>query len=140
MKLVALLPFMESEEIKELAIKIINEEVKGIKLVITYPFLRNEDLDEIIELCIEKGRSKDINHALPFASKETIAKILKGIEDGTLEGINSTMLFPFLGKKERKSIFDDLVKKAATQAAQDSDVEVEIYDDEEEIEIEIDEE
>jgi mannose/fructose-specific phosphotransferase system component IIA len=139
MKLVALLPFMESEEIKELALKIINGEVKGIKLVILYPFLRNEDLDEIIELCIENNRSKDVNYALPFASKETIAKIHKGVEDGTLTGINSHMLFPFLGKEQRKSIFDDLVKQATEKAAQESDKEDDLYD-EEEIEIEIDEE
>ena len=116
MKLVGLLPFMESNEIKELALKIINGEVKGVKLVVLFPFLRNEDLDDVIDLCIEKGLTKEINRALPFASKDRVNAIYEAVQAGKLEGINENMLFPFLGKEHRKSLFDSLIKKAHEEA------------------------
>lgn len=131
MKLLKILPFMESQEIKDLAIQIINGESKGIKLVLCYPFLNREDLDEVIELCIEKGQSKDVNLALPFASKETIKKIYEGIKSGSLKGISEHMLFPFLSKEQRKSVFDDLVKEAANDPSQEEDDEIYVDDEEE---------
>ena len=140
MKLVTMLPFMESEEIKELALKVINKEVKGIKLVVLYPFLRREDLDEIVELCIEKGLSKELNWALPFVSKKTIEKIYEGIKDGSLKGIKEHMLFPFLGKEQRKTIFDDLVKQAQENASDDDDDELNDEDFEFDVEDEKEEE
>lgn len=119
--LVTLLPFMDSQEIKELAIKVVTGETKGIKLVILFPFLRRQDLDEVIDLCIEQGQAKHVNYALPFASRETVKKIYEGIKSGKLKGINEHMLFPFLDQDLRKSIFDDLVQKAHENAKDDKE-------------------
>jgi hypothetical protein len=111
-KLTKILPFMESEELKELAIKIINEEVKGVKFVVLLPFLSRSDLDEIIELLIEKKNSKYLRYCYPFCSKESIKKIYEGIKDGSIEGLKEETIFPFLGKDMLKGMFDKYVKDA----------------------------
>lgn len=127
-RLVSILPFMETEELKELALKIINEEVTGVRLVTLYPFLSGDDLDEIIDLCIEKGKSKEITHSIPFLRRETITKIHNGIQDGTITGINQYSILPFLGKSDLKSMFDNLVKAAATDPDVASDVDDDDFD------------
>lgn len=124
MKLAALLPFMESDDLKELALKIIEGEVKGVKLVILYPFLRGKDLDEIIDICLEKGYTKEVKHALPFVNQETIKKIYQGVKDGSIEGIKEHSIFPFLGRSELKEMFDELVKEATENASESVDEEV----------------
>lgn len=115
-KLVMLLPFMEAEELKDLAMKIINKEVQGVKIMMLYPFLNSEDLNEVVNLCIEKGETKAINTAIPFLNKEMINKIYEGVKDGSIKGVKEHMLLPFLGKKMRKGLFDDLIKEATEYA------------------------
>ena len=121
MKLISLLPFMESNELKDLALKIINGEVKGVKLVMLYPFLDREGLDEVVEVLIEKGEGRGLTHALPFMSKVSVQKIYEGIKDGSIKGVKEHMLIPFLGKSQVKDLFDDLVKKAQENSTEDSD-------------------
>ena len=111
-KLVRLLPFMDAEELKELAMKIINGEVTGVNLSVLFPFLHGEDLQEISELLIEKKDVKNLKRMIPFVRKSTIEKIYQGIKDGSLEGIDEVYLYPFLGKDMLKSMFNDLVKDA----------------------------
>ncbi len=111
-KLIYILPFMESEELKELALKIINEEFKGIRLRMLFPFLLRDDLDAIIDLLIEKKKSRQLNFALPFMSKQKIQQIYEGIIKGEIEGVHERALYPFLGKEELKNMFDHLVKEA----------------------------
>jgi len=133
-KLVRLLPFMDGEELKELALKIVNGEVKGVKLVILYPFLNSEDLNEIVELCIEKGLSKEVTTAIPFLSSKMIDKIYDGIREGKITDIKEQVLFPFIGKAKRKVMFDDLVKEATKNFEEG----VKTDFDEEDIDIDID--
>jgi mannose/fructose-specific phosphotransferase system component IIA len=129
MKFAGILPFMESEELRDLAFKIISGEQKGVKLVMLYPFLNNDHLEEVIDKCIEENYSKYINMALPFASSKTVRKIYEAVKEGTLTGINSNMLFPFLDKELRKSVFDDLIKKAnESGTAEDDDLDDEDFD------------
>jgi len=103
MKLIHLLPFMDKEELKELAAKIINGEAKGVNLVVLYPFLDRADLDELVDQLLEKQNYKPIYGALPF-----------------------------LGKDKIKAMFDDIVKHATEtgEAAADEDVS-DLFEDEE---------
>jgi hypothetical protein len=137
-KLTHILPFMETEELKDLAKKIINEEVKGVKLVTVFPFLSNEDLDEVVDLLIEKGKGKKLSYVLPFASKKTIKKIMDGVKDGSITGLKEHYLYPFLGNEELKSMFDKLVKEAQENAEDDDDDDDEA-DEVEEVEDDFDE-
>ena len=118
-KLTHILPFMESEELKELALKIVNEEVKGVKLLHLFPFLSNEDLDEVVELLIEKGQGKQLTYVLPFVSKKTLNKIYEGIQEGKITGVKEQVMYPFLGKDKLKSMFNNLVEKATKEAEQE---------------------
>lgn len=116
MKLIQLLPFMENEEIKELALQILNNEVEGIKLVVVYPFLSSEDLDEIVDILIERKETRSLQMALPFISREKVSAIHEKVQSGELEGIKETMLLPFLGKKAIKRMVKDLINQAKEQA------------------------
>ena len=112
-KLVRLLPFMDGQELKDLAMKIINGEVKGVNLSVLFPFLRSSDLTEISELLLEKKDVRNLKRLVPFARQETIEKIYQQVKGGNLEGFNEVYLYPFLGKDMIKSMFNDLVKEAA---------------------------
>lgn len=111
-KLVRLLPFMGKDELKDLAMKIINGEVQGVSLSMLFPFLHGEYLTEIADLLIEKKDVKNLRKVIPFARKETVQKIYDGVKDGTLEGFDETYLYPFLGRDMLKGLFDKLVKEA----------------------------
>ena len=118
-KLIHILPFMESEELRELALNIINEEVKGVKLVHLFPFLSNDDLDEIVDLLIEKKMGRQLTCVLPFVSKKTLNKIYEGVQEGKITDIKEHVMYPFLGKEKLKSMFNDLVKKAQKEAEEE---------------------
>ena len=123
MKLMALLPFMDEEEIQELATKIINGEVKGISLITVFPFLDGDSIDAIVKELIEKKQYKELYGALPFLKQSTLDHLYQTIKDGNLEGFKEEALLPFLGKDQLKGLFDTLVKEAmseAKQAAEDS--------------------
>lgn len=116
MKLAHILPFMESNELKELALKIVNNEVEGVKIAIIYPFLSNEDLDEVVEALIKDNKGKELTQALPFVSEESLNKIFEAIKAGTIEGLKEQALYPFLGKDKIKEMFDILVKECQEKA------------------------
>jgi len=133
MKLMALLPFMDEEEIKELATKIINGEVKGISLVVLFPFLSREDFDEIVQQLIEQKDFKQLYGALPFLSKTTLNNLYTLVKDGKLEGFKEEALLPFLGKDQLKGLFDELVKDAMNQTTETVDETVaDLFEDDEE--------
>jgi 5,10-methylenetetrahydrofolate reductase len=113
MKLMALLPFMDKQDIKEFAKKIANKEVTGISLAVVYPFLDKEDLDELVQDLIKNGQKKDIYAALPFLSKTALNTLYENVRNGTIEGFKEEVLLPFIGKDKIKERFDELVKKAS---------------------------
>ena len=143
-KLYRILPFMDREEIEELAFQIINGEVEGVKLVVLFPFLQSETLEKIVDTLIEKGDGKQLTRAIPFASRESINKIYAAIQAGTLKGVKEEYLFPFLGKSELKKMFKVLVKQAKDAPDTDEDdehvefhFEFDIDSEDEEVEVEV---
>lgn len=130
-KIVGLLPFMEDEEIKELAYKILNDEVQGMKIVVLYPFLDKEDLEDIVKVCIEKQKKTEIYSALPFLSKKALHEIYQSVREGKLEGFKEQVFYPFLGKDEVKKVYKDLIKEAMEKGVE-QDEEVYVYEDDEE--------
>ncbi|QMS85731.1 hypothetical protein [Candidatus Xianfuyuplasma coldseepsis] len=121
MKLMALLPFMDKEEIKEFANKIVSGEVKGISLAVVYPFLGRDNLDELVQELIKQGRNKDIYAALPFLSKSALNTLYENVKSGKIEGFKQEVLLPFLGKDKIKEMFDDLVQKAQEEGTDEED-------------------
>ena len=112
MKLITLLPFMESEEIKDLAEKIIKKEVKGISLVVLYPFLDRNDLKIIFDLVLAEGNKKYLYSAIPFLSSKDIDKLHQEVKAGNIKGFREEVLIPFLSKDSVKDLFHDLVAQA----------------------------
>ncbi len=108
-KLIKLLTFMGNEEVKELALKVISNDVSTVSLTMLFPFLSSSDLDEIVQELILKNKSRQIISALPFVSSKTMSLILEKIKSGELTDINETALYPFLNKDQLKSLFNDLV-------------------------------
>ena len=127
MKLITLLPFMDNEEVKDLAIQIINEEVKGLNLVVVFPFLSSEDLDEIVDILIEKKDTKSLQRALPFVSTSKVEAIYEAVKDGDFEGIKESYFLPFLGKGAIKKMVKDLIKQAKENPVEDEE---ELYEEE----------
>jgi len=122
---------MDRKEIRELAFKVLNGEVKGVKLVVLYPFLDHETLEEIVDHFVEKGEGKKLMSLLPFVSQETVNKIYESVKSGKVTNIKENYLLPFLGKAQIKELFDDLVKQAHEAAeAKGDDV-----DDEDEVDL-----
>lgn len=116
MKLMSLLPFMETKEIQELAAKIISGEVKGISLITLFPFLPKEDLVGILNQLIETKQYRQIYGMLPFLASDDLDSLYEQVKDGKLEGFKEQALLPFLGKDQLKGLFDNLVEQATKDA------------------------
>lgn len=133
MKYQTLLPFLDKEDLSDVANKIINGELKGIKLSALYPFLDTEEMNNIIDFLIKEKRYKDIYSSIPFISSEKINALYETVEKGELEGFKTSYLVPFMSRKKIKEIFEDLVKKAENNPDNQNE-----DDDDEDEDIEID--
>ncbi|MCF7931100.1 MAG: hypothetical protein K9L02_06300 [Acholeplasmataceae bacterium] len=133
MKYTTLLPFLDREDIADVANKIIKGELKGIKLSALYPFLDDEILNTMIEFLIKEKRYKEIYSAVPFMSAEKINQLYETVENGGLEGFKTSYLIPFMSRKKIKEIFEVLVKRAENDITEDDE------DDEDEDEMDLDE-
>jgi radical SAM superfamily enzyme len=107
-----MLPFLEEEDMDELVEKILSGEVKGVKLMMLYPFLSRESLNKVVDHLIKENKGKDLNAALPFISKAKVNEIYEAVQAGTITGIKDHSLMPFLGKSKIKEMFNKLVKEA----------------------------
>ena len=127
-KITHLLPFMEAEELKELAIKIINKEVNGVKLHMLYPFISHSDLDELVDLMIEKDQGKELQLTLPFLSNEKLASLLEAVRDGRVHGLSEHMFYPFLSREKIKDLFYQYVDEMNQDNESDNESEDESED------------
>lgn len=132
MRLVHLLPFMDNEDITELVEKVMNNEVKGVKLAVLFPFMDRAELDNLVDLLIEKGKKKDLYTALPFLSKASLNKVYEAVKADKIEGFKVQALLPFLGKDKVKELFDEYIKEAQNQPSDEDEDVSELFDDEEE--------
>jgi len=139
MKLISLLPFMDEEELKELAQKIINKEITGVRLAILFPFLSSHYLEELVDELIKTNSTKELYQALPFLSKESVQKIYDSVKKGELKGFKEHALIPFLGKSAIKDLFNTLVKEAMENPSTDTDEDLgDLFDDDDDDEDEDD--
>ncbi|MBN2877260.1 MAG: hypothetical protein JXL85_06365 [Bacilli bacterium] len=122
-KLMKILPFIETDELKELAIKVINGEVKGVSLKMIFPFLPNEELDEIIDQLIEKNDSANLKYSIPFLSKKKLGVVFAAVKEGKVTGLEEHYFYPFLGQDQLKEMFRDLVKTASEESNSETEEE-----------------
>lgn len=119
MKYTHLLPFMDKSELKTVANQIINGEIKNVRIESFYPFLRKEDLNEIVDQMIEHKKGQELQSALPFISKDKVLAIYQAAQKGELEDFDPTSCIPFLGADKIKEIFNDLIKNASLDDEED---------------------
>ena len=105
------LPFMNDEDLEELATKILSGDIKEVPLYKLYPFLSKSRLDQIVKEIIEKNDQDSLKHALPFVSKESLTFIREKIKEGALDGFDETHLLPFLDPEEVKRLFYDKLEE-----------------------------
>lgn len=112
MNYIHMLPFLDEEDLNELVEKILSGEVKGVKLMMLYPFLSREAIDKLVDHLIKENKGKELNRALPFISKEKVNEIHEAVQAGTITGLKEFSLMPFLGKGKIKEMFNQFVKEA----------------------------
>lgn len=105
------LPFMNDEDLEELAEKILSKEVTEVPLRKLYPFLSKQKLNELVNQMIEQNDQESIKHALPFVSRETINLIREKIDEGKLEDFDESHLLPFMSPEEVKKMFYQKLKE-----------------------------
>lgn len=116
MKLLHLLPFMDQEDLTELLEKIKKGEVKGVKFVQIYPFLRGKEVDEIVDKLVEDNDHKQIYSALPFMTRKRLDQLHDEVTSGKLEGFKEQALLPFLGRDKIKELVDQVINEKVKEA------------------------
>ena len=104
------LPFMNDEDLEELADKILSKEVTEVPLRKLYPFLSKQRLNELVTQMIEQNDQENLKHALPFISQDAIKQIRDKINEGKLEGFDESHLLPFMSPEEVKEMFYEKLK------------------------------
>ena len=90
-----MLPFLDDEQLEELARKIQdnNGEYKGLRLEVLLPFLDDAYIDQLFLSQLEKG--EDACSFAPFVSDEVFNEMIKGCIDGRIS-VNLTKYLPFM--------------------------------------------
>lgn len=93
--LIKMIPFLEDEQLEELAEKIEdnNGEYKGLRLEVLLPFLDDTYVDQLFLNRLEKG--KDACSFAPFVSDDIFNEMVKGCIDGRIS-VNLTKYLPFM--------------------------------------------
>ena len=109
----SMLPFLGSEEIKELAQMIIDghEDTKNLKLSSVFPFLEERDCDKIFLARMKEIPTKELTALFPFVSKEALSVMVDEYLEGNFEGLNMNSVYPFLDQESIKKIFYKELKK-----------------------------
>jgi hypothetical protein len=108
MKIKNMLPFLEDEELAELAKKIVSSptgEVQGVKLEDLLPYMDDDDIDEMMMEAFKNGENVDC--FLPFASDDGIEDVI----DLALAGKDMVSLKNFLPFAD-----DETIEKIADKA------------------------
>lgn len=104
--LTSILPFMEEEDVFDIAKKIIEKKEQKISLVEVLPFLNERHCDELFLQAIEQ--EEFINQATsfaPFVSEDCLSKVVDGYLEGKYQNLNLSTLYPFMKNEDVKRIF-----------------------------------
>lgn len=107
-----MLPFLDDEQLEELARKIQdnNGEYKGLRLEALLPFLDDDYVDQLFLSRLEKG--EDACSFAPFVSDEVFDEMVKGCIAGRIS-VNLTKYLPFMD--------DDTIELIAEKVSEGND-------------------
>lgn len=92
-----LLPFLDDDDLAELAKKILNspdDNYEGITITKILPFMDDDDVDDIFWEYLKEGKS--CVQFLPFVSDEALSKGAKGYVNGTVPDFPLKAALPFM--------------------------------------------
>jgi hypothetical protein len=119
-KLVAMLPFMEDEDIHELVNRVLSgqEGIKDLPLVAMMPFLEDDDCDRLFLKCVSEdgtvGKGRLIAMA-PFVSEKCLSKLVDDYISGRYPDLQLDELYPFMDSKDVKRLFEYRILKRSQQ-------------------------
>lgn len=112
MDLFKLLPFLEDEELEELANKIINSETnefKGVRIGNLLPFLDEDFIGQLAKLCVQEGKS--YHEFLPFLDDDDVDDILLKVAVEHPLRHEFYSLLPFASSDALSKLLDLILKK-----------------------------
>ncbi len=115
MDITKMLPFLEGEEVNELAKRILeseNGEWKGMQISKVLPFLDSEIVDGLCRKSMENGQ--DYKTFLPFLSNKGMHEIVTDVMEGKL-AIELDAMYPFMSKEDIKRVFYFCLEKEETK-------------------------
>ena len=115
-KIIALLPFMEDEEIHKIVESILNnsEDYKDLPLVAAMPFLSDEDCDALFMKFVAEEKYQDdieLSSLAPFVSEECLSKLVDAYIEGKYPNLELDDLYPFMSSKDVKKLFRFFIQK-----------------------------
>jgi hypothetical protein len=112
MKLKLLLPFLEEEELQQLAEKIAaspDGEYEGIRAVELLPFLEEEDVDRLLLSSYEHGAK--LTNFYPFASEKGLSALLDEVLKREDYAFDIRTLLPFLSEEDIQRMMNEILAK-----------------------------
>ena len=111
-KLVAILPYMDDEDIHDLIQDMLQKKdaFKDIDIRAIFPFLTEDDCDAIFMSALDGGnyelRLKDI---APFVSSECLTKVVDLYLEGKFTSKDIEKIYPFLSSEDIKRVFKHMM-------------------------------
>ncbi len=115
-KLLQILPFLDDDDIHEIAEDILNDpdNYYGLNLCAIMPFLSENDSDALflkIALDTDKKYEHSLTSLAPFVSEKCLSKLVDKYIAGEIQDVNMDELYPFLSSKDIKCLFKYIVSK-----------------------------
>lgn len=106
--IVATLPFLGSEELRNILEGIIKKEApyQSINPVVVFPFLSKQDCDDFFKKFIDEKQYEHIYQIIPFVSKDALSLFVDEYIAGLHSEVNVDSLYPFMRKSDVKKVFD----------------------------------
>lgn len=110
-KIISTLPFLEDEELEEIVDNIManKADYQDLNLVVIFPFLSKEKMDELFLKLITENETTYISSAAPFVTKDALTRFVDSYLEGNHQEVNVDMLYPFMRKNDVKRIFNYII-------------------------------
>jgi hypothetical protein len=111
--IIAMLPFLDDEDLNDLVHKIIESETgefKGLRLESIAPFVDDKVWPEVVESCLKGNKKINLVPLYPFLDDDTLGVLFAKANEGTAEGVNVLTLLPFVDEKSIDAAFAEHVK------------------------------
>lgn len=112
MPLVTLLPFMDEEDVDKICADLAEhpEHCNKIELAAMYPFASEEYVDKLFLSQAKKGKVDET--ALPFVSDECLHELIVQYSNNPDMELNADVLYPFLESEDISLLFKTYLKRA----------------------------